>query len=1208
MSDGHIAPWRTEAQGYLTPDANNDSKTDYSKWRLLDDDGRQTWHYLESDKENEAWPQSVADKYFLGLPTGLPKLPKAKTPLQCAENGLEFFSKLQLPPGNWACEYGGPLFLLPGLIITYYVTNTPIAPEYATEIKRYLFARQHPENGGWGLHIEAHSSVFGTSLNYVALRILGVSEDDPRMTKARGLLHSFGGAIYGPHWAKFWLSMLGVMDWDCVNPVPPEIWLLPDWVPFAPWRWWIHMRQVFLPMSYLWSKKFTYPLTPLTKQLRQELYTQPYDSINFASHRNSIHKADNYYPKTWLLKSLNSLIVNVWNPFLRFSSIVKRAEDWTWELIRMEDENTDYAGLGPVNNPMNMVACYVHDGPDSYSVRRHRERLNDYMWMKDEGMLMNGTNGVQVWDTAFITQAIVVAGFADDPKWRPMLNKALGFLDAHQLRENVPDQEKCYRQHRKGAWPFSNKTQGYTVSDCTAEGLRSSIQLQEIHNFPKMISEERLKDSVDCLLLMQNPSGGFTDYETTRGSPKIEWLNAAEVFGGIMIGYDYPECTTASVTALSLFSKFYPDYRAEEIKAAKDKAVKYIKRVQRPDGSWYGSWAICFTYAAMFALESLASIGETYETCENSRRGCEFLISKQKEDGGWGESYRSSETHVYVHHEKSQVCQTAWACLSLMEAGYPHKEPIQKAMKLMMSRQQPNGEWLQEAIEGVFNQSCMISYPNYKFYWPILREITKMNAASAGDAAIAKSDFVSALLHYTRALAELPRAPAYYINRSTAFVRLKPADGGPNAQGALRDAEIAVTLARERAKRDLILSAQMRRAVALYHLERYGDAGFLFRLLDEKLGDKEKKGTGGINDPDAANKVRDVMSGSKTSGPARGLAQELPIWLIKIKTKLGALEEGDERKKVIVEEVPVGVKVPSEKELKKQLEALKAGKIGGDNTSSAGADSRSVEDKKGADEATAAGFKGEATPAPAAAPAQTPEKIRHEWYQSNDSVVVTLYVKGIAKERVDTELKSNSVSLQFPLPSGPEYAFILDPLFAPINESTSKVTTFGTKIELVLRKKTPGQKWSSLESSSTDVKSSTITPTVASPAPASAPSYPTSSRHGVKDWDKVASTLTAKKPNKPHTPSHGKDKDDKAKKTEGKAGESGDESDKEGSVDSDYGGDPVDGFFKKLYAGADDETRRAMVKSFVESNGTSLSTNWGEVGKGKVNPYPASDK
>jgi lanosterol synthase len=43
--------------------------TDRSRWRLLDEDGRQTWHYLEDDKKAEAWPQSFADKYFLSLPT-----------------------------------------------------------------------------------------------------------------------------------------------------------------------------------------------------------------------------------------------------------------------------------------------------------------------------------------------------------------------------------------------------------------------------------------------------------------------------------------------------------------------------------------------------------------------------------------------------------------------------------------------------------------------------------------------------------------------------------------------------------------------------------------------------------------------------------------------------------------------------------------------------------------------------------------------------------------------------------------------------------------------------------------------------------------------------------------------------------------------------------------------------------------------------------
>lgn len=71
-------------------------------------------------------------------------------------------------------------------------------------------------------------------------------------------------------------------------------------------------------------------------------------------------------------------------------------------------------------------------------------------------------------------------------------------------------------------------------------------------------------------------------------------------------------------------------------------------------------------------------------------------------------------------------------------------------------------------------------------------------------------------------------------------------------------------------------------------------------------------------------------------------------------------------------------------------------------------------------------------------------------------------------------------------------------------------------------------------------------------------------------------------------------------------GEKDAESDAE-SIDSDFGGgDAVDSFFKKLYANADPDTRRAMVKSYYESQGTSLSTNWDEVGKGKVAVHPPS--
>ncbi|RYO73768.1 hypothetical protein DL766_004874 [Monosporascus sp. MC13-8B] len=693
-----------------------EDRTDRTRWRMLDEKGRHTWHYLEDDEAAEKWPQSIADKYYLGLETGQSDLPKAKKPLDTVINGLTFFEKLQLPSGQWGCEYGGPMFLLPGIVFTWYATKTPIPWYVATEIKNYLFARAHPEDGGWGLHIEGESTVFGTSMNYTVLRLVGVDPEHPVMVKARGTLHKLGGATHGPHWTKFWLSLLGICNWDIVNPVPPEIWLLPDWVPFAPWRWWIHMRQVFLPMGYIWSKKWTCEETDVIRSLRQELFVEPWEKIDWAGNRNTICPRDNYHPKSWLLNTLNWFYVKIWNPYCRTKGLADKSENWVSKLIDMEDANTDFADLAPVNAPMNTIVCYIRDGPGSYTVRRHLERLEDAIWVNSEGLLCNGTNGVQCWDTAFLMQAVVDAGLEQDPRWRPMLTKALEFLDDQQIRENCKDQGICYRQQRKGAWAFSTRDQGYAVCDCIAEALKSVILLQKTPGYPQLLDDQRLFDAVDTLLTYQNKSGACSSYEPTRGSPLMEMLNAAEVFENIMIEYDYVECTTAVITALKLFGEYWPQYRAREIEAFIGRSLKWIKSYQRPDGSFYGNWAICFTYATMFALESFHSIGEHYENSSHSKRACDFLISKQREDGGWSESYKSCEVGVYTEHPTgSQVVMTAWALIGLMKADYPDIEPIRKGIELIMDRQQPNGEWKQEAIEGVFNKSCMISYPNYKF-------------------------------------------------------------------------------------------------------------------------------------------------------------------------------------------------------------------------------------------------------------------------------------------------------------------------------------------------------------------------------------------------------------------------------------------------------------------------------------------------------------
>lgn len=677
--------------------------TDYRKWRLVVDHGRQTWSYLKSVEEEDKWPQSTADKYFLGLNTGNPVLPQPKTLLDCARNGFDFFASLQLEDGHWGCEYGGPMFLIPGMVIAAYITGTKLPEEWGIEITRYLVLTANKVDGGWGLHVEHHSTVFGTSCNYVALRLLGMDVDHPVATRARATLHRLGGAIGNPQWGKFWLAVLNCYEWSGLNPVPPELWLLPEFVPVHPWRWWIHTRNVFIPMSYLYAKKFQAPVDDLIRSLREELYTQPYHSIDFTKHRNTVASADLYCRHSKLMDYMNVILVQ-WEKYLMPSLIKNAAIARVYDLIKREDENTDYLCVGPVNQAIHLLAVWVEEGP-SYAFRRHEERLADFMFLGKNGMMMNGTNGVQLWDTAFAVQAAVESGLVKETKYHSILCLALGFLDDTQIRENCKDPHLSYRHDRKGAWPFSTRHQGYTVSDCTAEGLKSVLALQQMPNYPKVVSEERLQDAVDVLLTLQNKSGGFASYECIRGPQWLELLNPAEVFGNIMVEYDYPECTTAVVTGLCMFRKSYPNYRTAGIQNTIARAVDYIRASQRLDGSWYGSWGICFTYASMFALESLASVGDNYESSALIRKACRFLVERQEEDGGWSESYKSCELGVYSRQQKSQLTNTSWALIALMHAKFPDRNLLCRGIMNLRAKQQPNGEWLPESIEGVFNKN-----------------------------------------------------------------------------------------------------------------------------------------------------------------------------------------------------------------------------------------------------------------------------------------------------------------------------------------------------------------------------------------------------------------------------------------------------------------------------------------------------------------------
>jgi lanosterol synthase len=136
-------------------------------------------------------------------------------------------------------------------------------------------------------------------------------------------------------------------------------------------------------------------------------------------------------------------------PFLRRSALNR-----TYDLIVMEDENTGYQTLGPVSKMMNQVARFHAEGPESHALKQHDLKRADFMWLGEEGMMMCGTNGSQLWDTVFITQALAETGLAQLQENHESLAKALDWLDQSQIRENPRHYKEAYRHPTKGAWGF----------------------------------------------------------------------------------------------------------------------------------------------------------------------------------------------------------------------------------------------------------------------------------------------------------------------------------------------------------------------------------------------------------------------------------------------------------------------------------------------------------------------------------------------------------------------------------------------------------------------------------------------------------------------------------------------------------------------------------------------------------------------------------
>jgi squalene-hopene/tetraprenyl-beta-curcumene cyclase len=612
----------------------------------------------------------------------------------------DFLLSEQKPEGYWVGELMVDSTLVSDTV-AYHHWNGKVDKAWERKAVNHIFSMQLPD-GGWNIYYGGPSEVNATIKAYLALKLAGVPLTDSRMLRAREVARNLGGVPRMNTFSKLYLALLGLFPWKYVPTIPSEVILIGKWfhVNFHDMSNW--SRSMLVPLAIINHFKPTRKLDHVTLD---ELYHQGFHERDLLippdPNRFTLR---NFF--LWLDKLHKFVENNHLRPFRKFA--LKKAESWMLERFEGSD---GLAAIFPamLNSLIALKAMgYADNHPQVLRAERELKRLEH----ETENSVRIEPCFSPVWDTAIVAICLHESGIPSD---HPALKKSCDWLINKEIRFKGDWIYKNPTNVEPSGWVFEYENKWNPDVDDTAMVL---LALRKIPTDNPQKRDECFQRGLKWMMTFQCKDGGWASFDKDCTKSILEKVPFAD--HNAMLD---PECADITARILELLGYEKTDNENAQIK----KAIEFVRAHQELDGSWYGRWGVNYIYGTWQVLRGMRALN--WDMNESwLQRGRAWLESVQHDDGGWGERCNTYDDPVFKGQGPSTASQTAWAVMGLLAFDDPNRESVRRGIEYLIRTQNEDGSWTEAETTGTgFPKVFYLKYDMYRNSWPLLALATYKN-------------------------------------------------------------------------------------------------------------------------------------------------------------------------------------------------------------------------------------------------------------------------------------------------------------------------------------------------------------------------------------------------------------------------------------------------------------------------------------------------